>query len=551
MKSHHLTLAVYGIQDVKNYSYPVYVHDHNMTLYQNGRIINHLALERHTRNKYDHRLPGYLYALLKQEKITGMKNLDLVFVDHVMGRSFISREGNIRFEGPLHGGLSEHPERGQAFFLDHHPTAYGVNHELAHIFSNLPFHGPFKENSLHVHFDGGASKSNFSAWLYQKDKIRPLEYHWDLQYLSSFFNANALTFSLVDANQKEQNSMPGKFMGYAAYGNYKKDIELWLSQYNYFQHIWGQKQSFFDRLKKDWNIILSHFDGKNPFLQDIAATFQHIFQRDLIKKLKTLQAGTGAEYLYYSGGSALNIKANTELIKSGIFRQVFIPPCTNDSGLSIGAGALVEWQKHGSIQRHSPYLNNWFLNNPDIRYTREDIIRLARLLAEGSVVAVANGAGESGPRALGNRSILARADSSELAQYISRKLKKREWYRPLAPVMLEKNLASFTNASGSRLLSKYMLTDFAILPEKAGELKGAVHVDGTSRIQTLEYRRENPFLYDLLHTLETQHGIKALLNTSFNSKGRPLVHTEEDALKEAREMGINQLVINGELKINP
>ena len=117
--------------------------------------------------------------------------------------------------------------------------------------------------------------------------------------------------------------------------------------------------------------------------------------------------------------------------------------------------------------------------------------------------------------------------------------------------MLEKNLASFTNASGSRLLSKYMLTDFAILPEKAGELKGAVHVDGTSRIQTLEYRRENPFLYDLLHTLETQHGIKALLNTSFNSKGRPLVHTEEDALKEAREMGINQLVINGELKINP
>jgi len=551
MKSRHLTLAVYGIQDVKNYSYPVYLHDHNMTLYQNGRIINHLALERHTRNKYDHRLPGYVYPLLKQEKITGKKNLDLVFVDHVIGRAFISRQGNIRFEGPLHSGLSQHPERGQAFFLDHHPAAYVVNHELAHIFSNLPFHGPFKENSLHVHFDGGASKSNFSAWLYRNAIISPLEYHWDLQYLSSFFNANALTFSLVGANQKEQNSMPGKFMGYAAYGNYKKDIELWLIKYNYFKNIWGHKQYFFDRLKMDWNIILKHFDRRNPFLQDIAATFQHIFQRDLIKKLKTLQADTGAEYLYYSGGSALNIKANTELIRSGIFRQIFIPPCTNDSGLSIGAGALVEWLKHGSIHSHSPYLNNWFLNDLNIRYTREDIIRLARLLAEGAVVAVANGAGESGPRALGNRSILARADSSELAKYISGRLKKREWYRPLAPVMLEKNLSSFTNESESRLLSKYMLREFTILPEKAGELKGAVHIDGSSRIQTLKERRENPFLYDLLHTLEAQQGIKALLNTSFNAKGRPLVHTEEDALREAREMGIDHLVINGELKTNP
>jgi len=541
-------LAIYGIQDLSDDPFPTYVHDHNLTLYKYGDIERYLSLERHSRFKYDSRLPAFLYRILKQEKVLGIPNMDLVFVDNVIGRAFISREGNIRFEAPVNSGLSVMPEEGQGYFLDKSIRAYVVNHELAHVFSNLPFHGPFKENSLHVHFDGGASKSNFSAWIYRDGCIRLLEYHWDLDHLASFFNANALTFSIVGSGREDQNSMPGKFMGYAAYGNYDPKIELWLKENDYFKDIWGKRKIFFDRVSNDWNRDLHSFDRKDPFLQDIAATFQHIFQRELLKKMEKLKENTGAEYLYYSGGSALNIKTNAALVNGGLFRDIFIPPCTNDSGLSIGAGALVEWLKHGYVKQQSPFLNNWFLEARETICSEDDLARIAKILYEGEVIAVMNGYGETGPRALGNRSILARADSRELANYVSQNLKQREWYRPLAPVMQEKHLHHFTNESGPTSLSKYMLTEFKIRSESFAEIEGAVHVDGTSRIQTLSAREENPFLYDLLDILEAQYGIRVLLNTSFNSKGMPLVHTREDAFEEAGKMGIKYLVINGKLE---
>lgn len=548
MNNSNLTLALYGIQDLSDDPFPAYVHDHNLAIFQEGELLKYLALERHTRTKYDSRLPAWLYTLLKQEKILGSRNMDLVFVDNIIGRAFISKEGNIRFEAPLNQGLAAEPEKGQGYFLDNPAEAHVVNHELAHIFSNMPFYGPFKENSLHVHFDGGASKSNFSAWLFRGDRIRLLEYHWDLNYIASFFNANALTFSLVEARREDQNSMPGKFMGYAAYGNYDPQIESWLGKNDYFRDIWGKRKIFFDRVRKDWNRNLKSFDLKDPFLQDVAATFQHIFQRELLKKMESLKKITGAEYLYYSGGAALNIKANAALENSGLFRKIFIPPCTNDSGLSLGAGALVEWLKHGHVKQQSPFLNNWFLNSPKVKYSENDLTRIARILNKGGIIGIVNGYGEAGPRALGNRSILARPDSRELSSYVSHKLKQREWYRPVAPVMLEKNLSYFTDSSGYNCLSRYMLTEFRIRTEKTGEIQGAIHVDGTSRIQTLSHREENPFLYDLLTLTEKQYGIKALLNTSFNSRGAPLVHTEKDAHEEARKMGLKYIVLNGKLK---
>jgi carbamoyltransferase len=548
MNSNNLTLAIYGIQDLSDNPWPTYVHDHNLALYENGNLAKYLALERHTRNKYDSRLPSYIYSLLKQEKLLGLSGLDLVFVDNVIGRAFISKEGNIRFEAPMNEGLSEMPEKGRGYLLDRPVEAYAVNHELAHVFSSLPFYGPFMENSLHVHFDGGASKSNFSAWIFKNGRLRLLEYHWDLDYLTSFFNANALTFSLVKASRENQNSMPGKFMGYAAYGNYNQQIESWLKKHDYFKDIWGNTRIFFERVRKDWSISLKSFDHNDSFLQDIAATFQHIFLRELLDKIKGLKQTSGAEYLYYSGGSALNIKTNAALINSGIFRKVFVPPCTNDSGLSIGAGAFVEWLKHGYVQPRSPYLNNWLLNVPENNYSDADLKAISELLFKGEVIAVMNGCGEAGPRALGNRSIIARADSKSLSDYVSQKLKQREWYRPVAPVMLNKHLPYFTGAPASSSLSRFMLTEFHIQPNRISELEGAVHVDGTSRIQTINHRSENPYLYDLLVMLEAQYGLKALLNTSFNSKGKPLVHTEADAFEEAQNVGINYLVINGKLR---
>ncbi|MCT4587507.1 MAG: hypothetical protein N4A71_06765 [Carboxylicivirga sp.] len=541
------TLAIYGIQDRINSDTPFYVHDHALTLMHQGKVIQHLTLERLSRRKHDNKLHESIYSILKDNGLLKNTDYDLVFVDNVVGRSFISSCGRFRFEGPLNNSLGTMPEKGRCWWLDHEKEAYALNHELAHIGACLPFYGSFKDDSLLVHFDGGGSLSNFSAFSYKNKQLKAIEHHWDFKYLSGLFNANALVFGIIGAKYKDQNSVPGKMMGLAAFGHYRAEIEQWLIKHNYFSEIWGSKACFFEAAKKDFDQDIRHLNQDNSFLQDIVATMQGIFHRELLNKLKVLQADHNAQYLYYSGGSALNIVANTQIVESGLFKDVFIPPCTEDSGLSLGAAAFVEWQKHGAIANHSPYLNNWQLSTDSCLFTDKDIEECAKALSEKKVVAICNNAGEIGPRALGNRSILALANSKTLADKVSMIHKKREWYRPVAPVMLEKNARYFTDQNQLHHLAKYMLLDFDIAKEKQKEIEGVVHVDGTSRIQTVS-KEDNAYLYALLYHLDEKYGIKALINTSFNVRGEPIVHNEEGAIKSAKNMKLDAVVLNGKLQ---
>ena len=224
MNKNKCTLSVYGIQDRFDFEYPTYVHDHCLALFDKGMVKNYLQLERHTRIKHDNKLYQGICEILRKKKLIAQQNMDVVFVDNVVGSTFLSSNGNIRFEGPLNRKLSNSIEKGRCWWFDREMDAYVVNHELAHIYSCLPFVGNFKENSMLVHFDGGASKSNFSVWQYNNHTLKLIEYNWDLKYLSSFFNANALNFSITGTNQKEQNSMAGKLMGLAAFGNYNPKL---------------------------------------------------------------------------------------------------------------------------------------------------------------------------------------------------------------------------------------------------------------------------------------------------------------------------------------
>ncbi len=540
-------MGIYGIQDRQDFEYPFYVHDHNLTMMQNGEITHFLQQERISRRKRDNTLHIHLKEILKKKQLLA-KDYDLIFVDNVVGRTFLTREGEARFEAPLADRLSTGLEKGKCWWFGQEKEAYVINHELAHLFSCLPFFGNFRENSLLVHFDGGASLSNFSAALFKNGKIEWLEYHWKLKPYSSIYNANALVFSIIGAKLPEQNAVPGKFMGFAGWGTARHELEEWLIKHHFFQDIWGKTSVFFNQAKKDFGVELKSFDQKNPFIQDVAASLQQIFIQQILEKLAKLAEKTGAQNLYYTGGSALNIVANTQLVESNIFRQVFIPPCTEDSGLSLGAAAFAEWKKHGRVQPHSAYLNNWDIEDYRINHHPEAIQEIARQLASGKIIGVCNGFGEAGPRALGNRSILALADSKKQAIEISMNKKGREWYRPLAPVALEKNVKYFTGKNEIHPLSKFMLLDFKILPEKQAEIGGAVHADGTARFQTLTHREQNPFIYDLLQNLDKNYGIKALINTSFNQKNEPIVHTAENARNAAKAMGLDALVINGKIE---
>ncbi|MDX8337702.1 carbamoyltransferase C-terminal domain-containing protein [Draconibacterium sp. IB214405] len=538
------TLAIYGIQDRFDYEHPFYVHDHNLAFMHNGKVEWFLQQERISRRKRDNSLHIHLKEILKEKKLLG-KDYDLVFVDNVVGRTFLLQNGEVRFEAPLNSELSTGLEKGKCWWFGEEKEAWVLNHEMAHMFSSLPFFGDLKENSLLVHFDGGASLSNFSAAVYKNGRLEWLEYHWDLKPYSTLFNANALVFAIIGAKLPEQNAVPGKFMGFSGLGTYRPELGDWLKNNNFFQDIWGKTSVFFDAAKKDWGVDLKSFNQKDPFIQDVAATLQELFTQEILKKLQELQQETSAENLYYTGGSALNIVANTRIVNSGLFKQVFIPPCTEDSGLALGAAAFAEWIKTGKIEVNSAYLNNWGIENYYADFSEQTINEIADQLAAKKLVGVCNNFGEAGPRALGNRSILAFAGSKELSKKLSMEKKGREWYRPLAPVALEENIKYFTGQSEIHSLAKFMLLDFAVLPEKQQEIAGAIHADGTARFQSISKETDNPFLFALLKRLDEKYGIKALINTSFNAGGEPIVHTEEDALRSAKEMQLDGVVING------
>ncbi|NQU55184.1 MAG: hypothetical protein HQ522_21915 [Bacteroidetes bacterium] len=542
------TLAIYGIQDRDNHTHPFYVHDHNLAIMQNGKVLHFLQQERISRRKRDNTFHIELKQILKEKKLLG-QDYDLIFVDNVVGRTFLTQAGDARFEAPLNRTLPTNLEKGKCWWFGKEKDGHVLNHELAHIFSCLPFVGNFKENSLLVHFDGGASLSNFSACIFKNGKLDWLEYNWDLKPYSTIYNANALVFAILGAKLPEQNSVPGKFMGFAGLGKSRSELKTWLEQNNYFQNIWGKTSYFFEKVKTDFGIELHSFDQKNKFIQDVAASLQQIFIDKILEKLNGLAKKTGAKNLYYTGGSALNIVANTEIINSNIFNEVFIPPCTEDSGLALGAAAFAEWMKHGKVEIHSPYLNNWGIENYQTSYSTEIIKTVAENLVQNKLVGVCNDFGEAGPRALGNRSILALANSKSLSKKLSIEKKGREWYRPLAPIALENNTKYFTGLSNIHPLSKYMLLDFSVLPEKQKEIQGAIHADGTARFQTLSEGEDNPFIFDLLKYLDKNYKVKALINTSFNSQGEPIVHTEEDAINSAKKMDLDGIVLNGKFQL--
>jgi len=548
MNKDKATLAIYGIQDRINSPYPLYVHDHSICLMRNGKVEKLLQLERKTRIKRDNKLYEGIYDILKEEKLISTTDYDVVFVDNVVGRSFINSQGNIRFEAPLVEKPVSGLEKGRLWWFDKLLDGYVLNHELSHISSCLPFYGNFKDNSLLVHFDGGASLGNFSAWIYRKGAFELIECNWDLKFISSLYNANALVFAIIGAKQFDQNSVPGKMMGFASFGNYDEGLEKWLQYNDFFADIWKSKKSFYERASVDFGWNKTCFDLKDPFLQNIVATMQHIFERDFMNKLMSIQEKCNANYLYYSGGSALNIVTNNRIVGSGLFENVFIPPCAEDSGLALGAASYMEFVKHGKLEQHSPYLNNWGIQNYDVTFTDAEIEKLASLLLDNKIIGVCNGYGEVGPRALGNRSIIALANSGKLAQKVSIDKKGREWYRPIAPIMLKRNLEYFTGIKDS-ILSKYMLRDFNILEERRNEIDGVVHINGSSRIQIIDTYEDNPFMYSLLDHLDKNHGIKALVNTSFNKRGEPIVHTVDDALNSAKNMQLDGVVLNGEIVV--
>ncbi len=355
----------------------------------------------------------------------------------------------------------------------------------------------------------------------------------------------------------------GKVMGLAPYGkpDYSdqfrdivrpKDGSFQLNL-KYFQPL-GSNQGM--RVLSDGTVLLErhfsdqmtkHFgEPREPHSEitqrdmDLSYAMQANFEEAFFHLLNALHRRVPLENLAIAGGCALNSVANGKLFSRTPFRQTWIQPAAGDEGLAVGA-ALHTYhsvlKQPRRFELKNSYLGPEFadaqiegdLRKANLRYRRLDreplLEAVAQQIADGNVVGWFQGRMEWGPRALGNRSILAHPGRPDMKDVLNARIKHREWFRPFAPSILVEHQSEYFEHDHP---SPFMLHVYKIRPEKRKELCAVNHVDDTGRLQTVA-RDENPLYYDLIKAFQRQTGIPVVLNTSFN-ENEPIVCAPVEAI---------------------
>jgi carbamoyltransferase len=296
-------------------------------------------------------------------------------------------------------------------------------------------------------------------------------------------------------------------MGMAAYGN-KERYASKVS--NYFIRHDMQKYNFHKGII-DWDEPITE---KDKF--DIAAAVQYVYELRLAEFMMMAKKITGKTNLVFMGGCALNSSANTLLWN--IFDMVWIMPNPGDAGSSLGAAAAL-YGKH--IDWKSPYLGYDLGGEYPVQQIVDGILK-------DGIVAVASGRAEYGPRALGNRSILADPRDPNIKDKVNR-IKQRELFRPFAPVVMEECASKWFDMDFTSPYMQYTVK--CLQPEK---IPSVVHADGTSRVQTVN-KNQHRGLWRAINKFYLETGVPVLLNTSLNIKGQPLLNDEIDIIKWEKE----------------
>jgi carbamoyltransferase len=285
---------------------------------------------------------------------------------------------------------------------------------------------------------------------------------------------------------------------------------------------------------------------------DIARSLQVALEEAVLEISRWLHGATRCVNLCLAGGVALNCVMNARLRDHGPFKKIWVQPAAGDAGTALGAAVWIDARERGTVQRG--YCMEHAFIGPEygdeeieqfLRWSKLPFRRLgdvagetADLLVRDRVIGWFQGRMEFGPRSLGARSILASPIRAEMQARLN-DIKDREDFRPVAPVVLEEEAGNwFVGAH----VSPFMLFVFDVRPDKAGLIPAVRHVDGTARIQTIN-RRQNPVYYDLLKAFQARTGVPVLVNTSFNTRGEPLVCTPRDAVESFWTSPLDALVI--------
>jgi len=558
-----------------------YDHDVSACLLRDGAIAFAIAKERITREKH---ASGFYKEVI--DYCLDAEGITLDDVDLIVRNCYIlpvaeMEERLVYQDRP--GFLPEY-ERAEAarhpLYLSRSDKVVSISHHLAHAYSAFAV-SPFEEGVVMIVDGVGSYRSDVtepcpptdaatalareseSYYKFSGSKIECLKKVWmesDRGFLSEeFYNmpglgalySRASTYIFGDWNKC------GELMGLAPYGR-SEQVKHLLELADGTLHV--------PRWTTDFNqpYVLDRGNWEAspamPHWEDLAWRVQDDTENVLIARARWLRETTGARNLCMAGGVALNCVANGRIAREAGFENVWVQPAAGDDGIAIGCayyGYLeILKQRRGFVMDHA-YLGRRHpdrdIENATLRFLVRiqttatpvaDICReTARLLAEQRVVGWFQGASEFGPRALGNRSLLADPRRAGMKDILNSRVKHRQAFRPFAPIVLAERAQEIFEGEED---SPFMLIAKRVRPEWRDRIPAVVHADGTARVQTVK-EATNPMLYRLLREFEALTGVPVLINTSFNVKGEPIVETPDDAVVCFLTTGIDHLVLHDRL----
>jgi len=543
-----------------------FYHDSSAAIYRDGELLAAVAEERFTRKKHTSDFP--IHAINYCLEIAGIDSTQLDAVafyekplaklERVIFSCFDTWPlSSVLFTKVLPVMLKQHLKvpkllrkgigyKGEVLFVDHH---------LAHAASAFLV-SPFDRAAI-LCMDGVGEWVSTSKGVGEGTSV-------NLTHEIPFPHSLGLLYSaLTYFTGYKVNGGEGKVMGLAPYGKPKfvdviknKLIDIrpdgsFRMNMKYFRYHRGTTM-LSHRFIREFGPPRKPESPRSDYYDDWACSLQIVLEEAVIKLAATLQRETGIENLCLGGGVALNSVANGLIYEQTGFKNLFIQPAAGDDGTSVGAAAYVVhnlynlprtyWMENCYLgpEFSDEYIRD-YLSRLGVKFTvldRQALVRdAAEHLAAEKIIGWYQGRMEFGPRALGNRSILADPRRAEMKDILNARVKHRESFRPFAPTILLERLSEYFELDHP---SPHMLLVSKIKPAKRGIIPAVCHVDGTGRGQTVS-RSENALFYDLIAEFDKITGVPVVLNTSFNVRGEPIVckpseafacfvHTDMDAL---------------------
>ena len=484
-------------------------HDAALAVFVGEKLVYASHSERYSRVKND---PYLNQGIIDEALKYGYPN-EIYFYENLLVKK--TRQ---LYAGQYSSILEESPRSHLKKFGINVPVKY-TNHHKSHAAAGY-YTSIFKDAAV-ISLDSIGEWECFTIWHGKNDKLNK-------KYSQSYPNSVGLWYSAMTQRlglkpQEHEYIL----MGMAALGDYTKFYEQ--IKADFFEHLPTENNPSIEFRK---NLHKGCLDWRPDLLSeqeyyDIAAATQKIFEEIFIAIIKYSLKTIDSKNLVLTGGCALNCVANTLALK--YYDNVWIMPNPGDAGSSIGC-VLANWNKH--IDWPGPYIGHEIEGLYPINKVIDELI-------ENKIVAVAAGKAEFGPRALGNRSILADPRGKTVKDRVN-DIKFREPFRPFAPIILEEFVEDYFEVDPG-FISPYM--QFTVKCKRPDLYPAIVHYDNTSRVQTVNII-DHPDLYNLLLKWYKLTGCPMLLNTSLNIKGEPLVNTKKDANRWTKQYGVKVCLPN-------